>query len=211
MYSGREMILILSGGIGSGKSVAAGMLNEMYGFPVYCADRRVKELYEVHPTLLGKIERELGCVLRDDKGRFVPSVLAREIFAEGGAMEKVEALVFPVLKEDFGKWMGENPSGVHIFESATILEKEFFRGFGDLVLIVTAPFEVRLARAMERDNASESQVRARMRKQNIFMDISQLEHHCELPYVLCENAGTKEELRSNLAEIMVKQGLTKML
>lgn len=205
------MILILSGGIGSGKSVAAGMLNEMYGFPVYCADRRVKELYEVHPTLLGEIERELGCVLRDDKGRFVPSVLAHEIFAEGGAMEKVEALVFPVLKEDFGKWMGENPSGVHIFESATILEKEFFRGFGDLVLIVTAPFEVRLARAMERDNASESQVRARMRKQNIFMDISQLEHHCELPYVLCENAGTKEELRSNLAEIMVKQGLTKML
>lgn len=205
------MILILSGGIGSGKSVAAGMLNEMYGFPVYCADRRVKELYEVHPTLLGEIERELGCVLRDDKGRFVPSVLASEIFAEGGAMEKVEALVFPVLKEDFGKWMGENPSGVHIFESATILEKEFFRGFGDLVLIVTAPFEVRLARAMERDNASESQVRARMRKQNIFMDISQLEHHCELPYVLCENAGTKEELRSNLAEIMVKQGLTKML
>ena len=122
-------------------------------------------------------------------------------------MEKVEALVFPVLKEDFGKWMGENPSGVHIFESATILEKEFFRGFGDLVLIVTATFEVRLARAMERDNASESQVRARMQKQNIFMDISQLEHHCELPYVLCENAGTKEELRSNLAEIMVKQGL----
>ena len=46
------MILILSGGIGSGKSVAAGMLNEMYGFPVYCADKRVKELYGEHPTLL---------------------------------------------------------------------------------------------------------------------------------------------------------------
>ena len=53
------MILILSGGIGSGKSVAAGMLNEMYGFPVYSADQRVKELYIEHPTLLSGIEKEL--------------------------------------------------------------------------------------------------------------------------------------------------------
>ena len=54
------MILILTGGIGSGKSVAAGMLNEMYGFPVYSADVRVKELYDECPGLLDNIEAELG-------------------------------------------------------------------------------------------------------------------------------------------------------
>lgn len=205
------MILILSGGIGSGKSVAAGMLSEMYGFPVYCADARVKELYEEHPNLLEDIEKELGCVLRDDEGRFVPSLLAREIFAEGNALDKVEALVFPVLKEDFEKWMGENPSKVHILESATILEKEFFKGFGDLALIVTAPFDVRLARAMERDNASQMQVRARMDKQKIFCDPSCLARVCSLPYELCENVGSEDDLRENLAQIMEKYVLTKML
>lgn len=205
------MILILSGGIGSGKSVAAGMLSEMYGFPVYCADARVKELYEEHPNLLEDIEKVLGCVLRDDEGRFVPSLLAREIFAEGNALDKVEALVFPVLKEDFEKWMGENPSKVHILESATILEKEFFKGFGDLALIVTAPFDVRLARAMERDNASQMQVRARMDKQKIFSDPSCLASVCSLPYELCENVGSEDDLRENLARIMEKYVLTKML
>lgn len=205
------MILVLSGGIGSGKSVAAGMLNDMYGFPVYCADSRVKELYDEHPDLLGDIEKVLGCVLRDAEGRFVPSALAREIFTDSGALEKVEALVFPVLKEDFEKWMGEHPSRVHVMESATILEKDFFKGFGDLALVVTAPFEVRLARAIARDSASEMQVKARMEKQKMMNDPALLAMHCSLPFVVCENAGTIEELRSNLAEIVEKVGLTKML
>ncbi len=205
------MILVLSGGIGSGKSVAAGMLNEMYGFPVYCADCRVKELYDEHPTLLGDIEKELGCVLRDSDGRFMPSVLAREIFADGKALETVEARVFPVLKEDFAQWVDTHPSSVHVLESATILEKDFFKGFGDFALVVTAPFEVRLARAIERDSASEIQVRARMEKQKMMNDPALLEGNCMLPYEVCENAGTLDDLRSNLAEIMVKRGLTKML
>ena len=205
------MILILSGGIGSGKSIAAGMLNEMYGFPVYCADSRVKELYDEHPTLLGDIEKELGCVLRDSEGRFIPSVLAREIFADGKALETVEAMVFPVLKEDFAKWVDEHPSRVHILESATILEKDFFKGFGDFALVVTAPFEVRLARAIERDSASEMQVRARMEKQKLMNNLALLEDHCTLPFEVCENAGTLDELRSNLAGIVVKSVLTKML
>ena len=211
MYIGRKMILILSGGIGSGKSVAAGMLSEMYGFPVYCADRRVKELYDEHPVLLSDIEKMLGCVLRDEDGRFVPSSLAREIFADNGVLEKVEALVFPVLKKDFEKWMGEHPSRVHVLESATILEKDFFKGFGDLALVVTAPSEVRLERAIARDSASQMQVRARMEKQKMMNDPALLESRCTLPYMVCENAGTLDDLRSNLAEIMKKSGLTKML
>lgn len=205
------MILILSGGIGSGKSVAAGMLNEMYGFPVYCADRRVKELYEEHPALLLGIERELGCCLRNERGDFMPVALAREIFSDGRSLEKVEALVFPVLKEDFIKWMSVHPSTVHILESATILEKEYFRGFGDLALVITAPSDVRIARAMKRDSADEEQVRARMKKQKMMNDPALLEQHCGLPFEVCENAGTIDELRSKLIDFAEKYGLTKML
>ena len=69
----RKMILIITGGIGGGKSVAAGMLNEIYGFPVYSADVRVKELYDECPGLLANIEAQLGCSLRDKDGSFVPS------------------------------------------------------------------------------------------------------------------------------------------
>ena len=205
------MILILSGGIGSGKSVAAGMLNEMYGFPVYCADKRVKELYGEHPTLLKDIEKELGCSLRDENGRFIPAGLARELFSDGEVLEKVEAPVFPVLKEDFSRWVDKHPAAVHILESATILEKEYFRGFGDFALIMTAPFDVRLVRAMVRDSADEEQIKARIHKQIMMNNPAMFEQFCNLPFEVCENAGTTDELRSKLAEFVKKHGLTKML
>ena len=205
------MILILSGGIGSGKSVAAGMLNEMYGFPVYCADRRVKELYEEHPTLLGDIEKELGCTLRDEAGLFMPAALASKIFSDGEALDKVEALVFPEMKKDLEKWMNDNPSKVHILESATILEKDYFKGFGDFALVITAPSEVRIRRAMERDSSCEEQVRARIQKQKLMNSLDQLTKFCTIPFEVCENAGTTEELRSKLNEFVEKQVLTKML
>ena len=205
------MILIITGGIGSGKSVAVGMLNEMYGFPVYSADVRVKELYNECPGLLDSIEAELGCSLRDKDGNFVPSLLAREIFSESGALEKVETLVFPVLMDDFNKWMEEHPAGVHIMESATVMEKDFFRGFGDLALLVTAPLELRIMRAVHRDSSTDEQVRARISKQKLMNDPSLLEGKTWLPFEVILNDGSTLDLREKLTDFVEKNGLTKML
>jgi dephospho-CoA kinase len=205
------MILILSGGIGSGKSVAAGMLNEMYGFPVYSADQRVKELYVEHPSLLSNIEKELGCDIRDNDGRLIPAALAQVIFSNREALEKVESLVFPALKKDFELWMMAHPSSVHILESATILEKEFFKGFGDFALVVTAPFELRLSRAIQRDRADENAVKARMSAQKMMNDMSTLMQNCQLEFEVCMNDGTPDDLRSKLRNFVENRLLTKML
>ena len=205
------MILIVSGGIGSGKSVAVGMLNEMYGFPVYSADTRVKELYQEYPRLLEEIERGLDCKVRDDNGNFVPALLAKVIFSDYEALKKVESLVFPVLKDDFKNWMDEHPSKVHILESATILEKEYFKGFGDFALVITAPFELRVRRAIERDSSSEEQIRARVEKQKLMNSLDLLGQFCSIPFEVCENAGTTDELRSKLSKFVENNGLTKML
>lgn len=205
------MILVVTGGIGSGKSLASEILNSRFGFPVYDADSRVKRLYDEHPTLLSEIERELGVSLRNKEGEFVPSELARVIFSDDEALAKVEALVFPCMKEDFESWVSENDSAVHILESATILEKEFFRGFGDAFLVIDAPLELRIRRASSRDKASEDAVRARAGKQILMNRISEEGYLPEGAVYVCRNNGSVGDLEAELVEFVEKQLLTKML
>lgn len=205
------MILILTGGIGSGKSIAAEMLHEMYGFPVYSADTRVKELYNTSPGLLHLIESLVGCRLRDQDGYFVPVLLAREIFSDEEVLRKVEDLVFPVLMDDFAKWKDEHPSKVHVFESATILEKDFFRGFGDFALVMTASLEERIARAEKRDSTTKEQVKTRVENQKLMNDLSLLDQVAWLPFEVCTNDGTLADLKSKLADFIENRVLTKML
>ena len=59
-----------------------------------------------------------------------------------------------------------------VFESATILEKPQFDGFGDKVILVDAPFELRLERACIRDGVERDKVIARMQNQKLMNDIS---------------------------------------
>ena len=83
-------VLIVTGGIGSGKSTVCSMLSKDYGYPVYEADRRVKELYLEHPRLLTDIEKALGDTFRNEDGEFQPSRLASRIFSRKEDLLKVD-------------------------------------------------------------------------------------------------------------------------
>ena len=167
------MVIIVTGGIGSGKSLVCRILNEMGITAQYDADSRAKALYEEHPTLLSDIEKSLGCSLKDTDGRFQPAELASVIFAERSALETVESLLFPVLLDDFRSFAGTCGEDIVVFESATVLEKPQFKGFGDKVILVDAPFEVRLERACRRDGAEREKVLARMRNQKLMNELSE--------------------------------------
>ena len=189
------MILVVTGGIGSGKSEVCRILSDLGYQHQYNADSRAKALYEEHPTLLGDIETFLGCCLRDENGKFQPARLASVIFSDRNALETVESHLFPALKDDFESFAGKCGEGIVVFESATVLEKPQFDGFGDKVILVDAPFEVRLDRACRRDGADRDRVLARMQNQKLMNDLS---NGSEDPRIDCRiiNDSTLEELVS---------------
>ena len=159
-------ILVITGGIGSGKSEVCRILAQKGLTVQYNADAKVKELYDTVPGLLESIEDRLGCCLRDEAGKFVPRCLAQRIFVDRQALETVESLIFPALMEDFLAFAGNSGSPFVVFESATILEKPQFDGFGDRVILVDAPVSMRMERACRRDGADREAVKARMANQN---------------------------------------------
>lgn len=196
-------IVVVTGGIGSGKSVVCRVMRDKGWTAQYNADARVKALYYEKAGLLESLETSLGCVLRDDDGVFQPRSLAQVIFSDNEALKKVEALVFPALLEDFEAYRKKNAGAeVIIFESATILEKPRFDGFGDVTVLVDAPLQTRLERACERDKASVEAVQARMANQPLMNSLSQGNNDPRVDFVL-ENTSGLAELESKVEELML--------
>lgn len=194
--------LIVTGGIGSGKSEVCRIIARIFGCPVYDADARVKGLYDSSPGLLAEIEMRLGGTFRDDEGRFIPQALAERIFSDREALDIVESLVFPALKADFQLWTasyGDLPFVV--FESATVLEKPGFESFGDKVILVDAPFDVRLERACARDSSSKDKVIRRMMNQPLMNDYP-CGGSCRPVDAVIYNTGSLEELEKHTLEVI---------
>lgn len=197
-------VVVITGGIGSGKSWACRYLSDRYGWPVYEADERVKQLYESHPSLLAEIESALGRGFRDGRNRFSPRLLSEVIFKDKTALERVEELVFPVLTQDFENWKSVHAtSGVVIIESATILEKPQLAGLGDIYLLIDAPVDLRLSRAVSRDAASKEKIIQRMQAQKLMNDISYGKVKAPVDYVVF-NDDSAEKFAAKLEELAAK-------
>lgn len=156
--------LVVSGGIGSGKSALCAMLAER-GIPVYDCDARAKELYDSSENLLPRIETALGRSFRQSDGRLDRRALARCIFSSPDARDTLESILYPALLGDFKAWRSSREESVVALESAVILSKPLFDGIGDYVIWVDAPKEKRLKRVMSRDGLSSDEVIGRMNSQ----------------------------------------------
>lgn len=195
-------ILVVTGGIGSGKSEVCRILRECYSCGVYNADERVKILYDIHPTLLDDIEKLTGENLRDENGLFVPARLSARIFSDRSLLKEVEKLVFPALMDDFRVWTEDYADDRFVvFESATILEKPEFQGFGDKVVLVDALVETRLERACLRDSAPRESIYARMLNQKMMNCISDGNMKADVDAVI-HNLGTLSDLRYSTIRVI---------
>lgn len=127
--------VLVTGPIGGGKSACCHYLRSL-GYPVYDCDSRCKALYEEIPGLKSSIEKELG----------IPFQELGRIFTEPLLMEKLEALVYPLMVRDIESWKSGQGSSLLFIESAVAHGKEIFRHLYDSVLLITADYAVRLAR-----------------------------------------------------------------
>ena len=171
-----KRILLITGPIGSGKSLASAVLSAC-GMPVYDCDERAKDLYRSHPELLGQLEALLGQPLRDAEGKLDKKCLAQILFAEQQARMKVNALVHPLVVADFQAWCMEQDAAWLGIESALFLSPEAGAALDcDAVLYVDAPLETRVSRIERRDACSRQQALERIRSQQLNKEDSRISH-----------------------------------
>ena len=152
----------ITGGIGAGKSLVAEIIKAM-GYPVYNSDERAKELTESNPKIKEGLIHLFGEEIyqNDTLNKFA---LAQAIFSDESLREKVNALIHPIVREDFNLWALAQNNALVFNESAILFETGSFKNF-DAIILVYAPEELRIKRIMKRDNCSENEVLKRMNSQ----------------------------------------------
>ncbi|MFM2038623.1 MAG: hypothetical protein RL432_1562 [Bacteroidota bacterium] len=152
----------LTGGIGSGKTYIAGILEKM-GYPVYYSDAQSKALTDTHPLIREKLVARFGREIYTAQG-LNRKVLAELIFASEEHRLFVNELIHPLVRNNFEHWCSEQRSPIVFNEAAILFETGAYRQF-DGTLLVVAPLELRIERVMQRDRCSQKEVEERMKSQ----------------------------------------------
>lgn len=153
----------ITGGIGSGKSVVSKILS-LLDIPIYLSDDEAKRLTATDETIRRELINLLGDELYQD-GVLNKQKLANYLFASPENAEKINAIIHPQVKQDFRQWCMRHSASQFVAMESAILFESGFASEVDVVVMVYAPQEVRIQRAMMRDTASRTQIEQRIQRQ----------------------------------------------
>lgn len=143
----------LTGSIGMGKSTTARFFVEA-GLPVWDADAAVHRLYAPG----GAAVDPLGRVFPDAviAGAISRDVLKAEIAAKADALNRIEAIVHPLVSADRDKFIRETQKDIIVLDIPLLFEKEGAATM-DATLLVTAPPRLQRSRVLARPGMTEAQ------------------------------------------------------
>jgi dephospho-CoA kinase len=157
----------LTGGIGSGKSEASGILREL-GALVIDADIVGHETYRSGQTAWDEIVEAFGDEVIGSDGEIDRRELGKIVFDDPGSLKRLTDIVWPKIRKGLKDRMaGERDGGdteILVVEAAVLFEAGWENLF-DEIWVVTAPEKNVLERLERQRNQKPEQTRARVRSQ----------------------------------------------
>lgn len=153
----------ITGGIGSGKSYVAALVSDLCGMALYDSDTKARELMLGDAIIRARLTELIGTDAYLPDGSLNRQCVAEYLFHSAENAQRINAIVHPAVRCDWLRFAAEAKVPV-ILESAILIEAELADTV-DSVIVVTAPEDLRIRRAMARDGATESQIKARMARQ----------------------------------------------
>lgn len=202
-------IVGLTGGIGTGKSTAAGYLKAR-GFAHIDADEIGRQITADGSDMLPVLdavfgpEGELGekdRAILDEKGSLDRKTLADIVFTDAKKKARLDEVMFRAITAEIDRQIEllqkENDSGMRgILLDAPLLFEAGLDGRCDCVLVLVADETVRIDRVCRRDGATAQEVRNRINSQ-----MSDNEKIKKSDFVI-DNSEGLEELEENLDEFL---------
>lgn len=159
------LLIGLTGGIGSGKSTVASIIERTH--PVLYTDRIARELMQHNEALREAVVERFGVQAYLSDGSLDRRWLAEVVFGDSRALAELNAIVHPPTLEFVRLEAARLFAGgarMVIVESALIFEAELEEDF-DYTVCVLADFDSTVQRLLQRDGTTREQVLERMRHQ----------------------------------------------
>ena len=157
----KKFLIGLTGSIGMGKSTTAKMFLRR-GVPVWDADAAVARLYQKG----GSAVEPVRAVFPDAivAGAVNKDALKREIHKDPAALEKLEMIVHPLVRQDRDAFVANASEPILVLDIPLLFEgggqKEF-----DLVVVVSSPANIQRERVLARPGMTEDQFSLILSKQ----------------------------------------------
>jgi dephospho-CoA kinase len=180
------LLVGLTGGIASGKSVVAARLAE-HGAVVVDADAIAREVVEPGTPALARIAEEFGPDVITPDGALDRAALGAIVFADTSKLAALNGITHPAVLElsqrRFAEAGAADPDAVVVYDVPLLSEARGKAEF-DVVVVVSAPEETRIERMVDLRGMSRQEAERRIRSQD------------------------SDETRRGLADIVIESGGT---
>lgn len=190
------MLLVgLTGGIGSGKSTVARLL-EKRGAVVFDADLLAREAVEPGTPGHAAVIERFGADVLAPGGELDREALASIVFADPAARRDLEQIVHPEVRRLFaeGSEAYRDTDRVVVFSAPLLVETGMHTAF-EVLVVVSATVATQIERLMRQRGMSEPSIRARIDAQ------APLEDKAAAADILVDNEGSLEELESQVEQL----------
>jgi dephospho-CoA kinase len=189
--------IAITGGIGSGKSLALRYISEM-GYPIFSCDEIYKDVIQ-SSIYIEAVAKAFPSVVVN--GRIERQALAQLIFDEPGKRQTLNQIAHPLIMQQLFEQMN-NCSGELVFAEVPLLYEGNFENEFDKIIYVYRNKQSRIINVMERDGLSHEQVEKRISSQ---FDPDSVEGEQKLKnsnaYIL-DNNTTPHELYKKIAHFI---------
>jgi len=179
----------LTGGIGSGKSAVAARLAEL-GALVIDSDRLAREVVAAGTEGLAEVVASFGPEVLTPQGELNRPAMGRLAFADGSVRRRLEQIIHPRVRAAAAEIVASAPPDAIVVNDVPLLAESGLAPTFDLVVVVEASVETRVARLVRDRGMDEADVRSRIAAQ------ATDEERRAVADVIIPNEGTFEDLRT---------------
>jgi len=191
------MRVALTGGIGTGKSTASKILNELGAF-IFDADKEAKNILKNNETVQSELIAEFGTDIMSGDEKIDNNKLARIAFQDQDHQLRLNSIIHPYvfqeIDKNFDDVLEKSAYDFFVVDAALIYESGADTHM-DYVIVITAFLKVRMERALQRETLTRDEILKRMDLQ------WPEEEKIALADFVIHNDSTEEEFRNSITDI----------